>query len=883
VIAVLIVSFGRRAASNDAIREKRRKLAYAQLTEALAWDQVPGSPDDSGHKEDGEDKRPPETKELFDILWCDVEERHIWDVCGFPADDPIYVACVALLKARASPDLAEASRCTRLARLRDSDPGSKPTDEATRVPLFRDGSKLKELVELHTKKIPKAFGPLVTREELREAEATLAATEHDQRLGAMSLLFALFKPELPLYSLALALMAFDSYTGPRTFHAMATSLDGVHDGTLRIEELRASLGETYAKLVLCVFAHLTAWSLTHKVTGRFSSAIRIEVLKGLLRMDTVYFDVHASGVIQERINQDADSLSSKLFHLPLNILSSGLRMVTNSLAIYHMRPELLLYCVAPIPILALLQMKFIKTMHRLHERGRKVSDKVVASTNEMIKELRTVRSFAMEQEEVESYRQNSQYRSSIEEWSSVIHHVCFIAPLVVMFFGVRISALFLGGTYIVSGVLTVGMTVQLGSSADNLQHNMRELMELIPDLIKVTGPIGRICDALNPRPNIEPCPGDAPKRQDPIKGHITFVDVTFAFPSEPQKQVLFGLSFEAAPGEKVAFVGATGCGKSTAIQLIQRFYNQSSGELLLDSIPICEWDVHYLRRQTSVVAQESVLFSTTIRENIVYGLPKVERDAITNDDVERACRQANAWEFVSTFPRKLETFCGERGVKLSGGQKQRLAVARAIIRKPRITLLDEATSALDSKSEEVVQAALDCMIRENAAGCTLVIAHRLSTIKNCDKILCMQKGRVLESGSHDELLQQPIKRSADDKQMVSGLYRDLWATQMGTSEPKVAKASESLVVSRLMGDLADLRAERDQLQSNVAVLKASLGACSPAAHSRARGRLTKVTSLSLAREASTSSSSTSDDSLGDEVDEILELATPPMARRTNSA
>merc|ERR1719261_69170 len=287
---------------------------------------------------------------------------------------------------------------------------------------------------------------------------------------------------------------------------MATSLDGVNDGSLSIDELRSSLGETYVKLVLCVFAHLTAWALTHKVTGRFSSAIRIEVLKGALRMDTVFFDVHPSGVIQERINQDADSLSSKFFHLPIEIVSSGLRLLTNSLAIYHLRPELLFYCVAPIPVLAMLQMKFIKTMRRLHERGRKVSDKVVASTNEMIKELRTVRSFAMEHEEVEEYQQQSTYRSSIQEWSSVIHHVCFIAPLVLMFFAVRISALFLGGTYIVSGVLTVGMTVQLGSSADNLQHNMRQLMELIPEILKVTGPIGRICDALNPRSTIEPVP-----------------------------------------------------------------------------------------------------------------------------------------------------------------------------------------------------------------------------------------------------------------------------------------------------------------------------------------------------------------------------------------
>merc|ERR1712054_312033 len=138
----------------------------------------------------------------------------------------------------------------------------------------------------------------------------------------------------------------------------------------------------------------------------------------------------------------------------------------------------------------------------------------------------------------------------------------------------------------------------------------------------------------------------------------------------------------------------------------------------------------------SVVAQDNMLFSTTIRENIIYGLPRERRESITDAEIEMALKQANAWNFVNEFPRKLETYAGERGVKLSGGQKQRLAIARAIIRKPTITLLDEATSALDSKAEGVVQAALDCMIGENAQGCTLTIAHRLSTVKNCDRILC---------------------------------------------------------------------------------------------------------------------------------------------------
>merc|ERR1719409_1669971 len=160
--------------------------------------------------------------------------------------------------------------------------------------------------------------------------------------------------------------------------------------------------------------------------------------------------------------------------------------------------------------------------------------------------------------------------------------------------------------------------------------------------------------------------------------------------------------------------------------------------------PRTEYDVHHLRRHMSVVAQDNMLFSTTIRENIIYGLPRERRENITDAEIEEACRKANAWVFVNEFPRKLETYAGERGVKLSGGQKQRLAIARAIVRNPNIILLDEATSALDSKAEVVVNAALDRMIADNATGCTIVIAHRLATVKSCDRILVMDQGHIVE-------------------------------------------------------------------------------------------------------------------------------------------
>merc|ERR1711920_274110 len=242
---------------------------------------------------------------------------------------------------------------------------------------------------------------------------------------------------------------------------------------------------------------------------------------------------------------------------------------------------------------------------------------------------------------------------------------------------------------------------------------------------------------------IEQLPTDEPKfRPDNYKGHIVFKDVDFTYPSEPLKQILFSLSFEVQPGERVAFVGSTGCGKSSSIKLIERFYAPQAGTITLDGRNIADFDLYHLRRNMSVVAQDNMLFSTTLRENITYGLPRKYREDLQDWEIEEACKKANAWDFIKEFPRQLETYAGERGVKLSGGQKQRLAIARAIIRKPTIIFLDEATSALDSKAEVVVQKALDKMIADNTNGCTIVIAHRLTTVKDCHKIIVMDKGKI---------------------------------------------------------------------------------------------------------------------------------------------
>ena len=282
-------------------------------------------------------------------------------------------------------------------------------------------------------------------------------------------------------------------------------------------------------------------------------------------------------------------------------------------------------------------------------------------------------------------------------------------------------------------------------------------------MYRAAGATERLFELLATRPQITP-PGRPRALPQPVEGVVTLRDVRFQYPSRPDRSALDGLNLTVAPGETVALVGPSGSGKTTVFQLLLRFYDPQGGQLLLDGVDLRELDPAVARAQIGLVPQDPVVFSADARENIRYGRP----DA-SDDDVRAAATAAAATEFIDRLPDGFDTFLGEKGVRLSGGQRQRIAIARAILRNPRVLLLDEATSALDAESERAVQQALEGLM---VGRTTLIIAHRLATVMQADRIVVLDAGRIVATGTHGELIAE------------GGLYARLAALQFGRGEAK---------------------------------------------------------------------------------------------------
>ena len=293
-----------------------------------------------------------------------------------------------------------------------------------------------------------------------------------------------------------------------------------------------------------------------------------------------------------------------------------------------------------------------------------------------------------------------------------------------------------------NGTMTAGQLIEFVVYTGILGGAIAGLGNFYTEILGAVGATERIREILKEEGEVEADPGH-PVERITLNGHISYEHVHFSYPTRKDLPVLKGLDFQVESGQKVALVGTSGAGKSTIVQLLLKFYVVDGGDIKVDGHSIYDINTTAFRQNIAIVPQEVILFGGTIKENILYGKPEA-----TEEEVIEAARKANAWDFIQSFPDRLDTIVGERGIKLSGGQRQRIAIARAILKDPVILLLDEATSSLDAESEKAVQDALNKLMEGRTS---IIIAHRLATIRDVNCIYVIDKGRIIEQGTHEEL------------------------------------------------------------------------------------------------------------------------------------
>jgi len=430
------------------------------------------------------------------------------------------------------------------------------------------------------------------------------------------------------------------------------------------------------------------------------------------------------------------------------VVESVAKMILNLLIIagvlgfiFYIHWKLSLCVLAVIPLLAL-------TVRRFGSRIKKFSTSVqvkIADISSLLQEtiagIEVVKSFATEEKEVKRFRQENirNFRLAMRR----TRVVALLSPLIEILTTIGLSAiLWYGAREVITGGLTTGKLIAFLAYVSLVTHPLNQLGRTYSLYQRALASAERIFEILDTEPEIKELPGAV--KLPPIEGYIRFEDVSFGYNSK--ELILENISLEIKPGESVALVGPSGVGKSTLVSLIPRFYDSTSGVVTIDGYDVKKVKLASLRQQISIVPQETILFNGTIGDNIAYGRPEA-----TDEEIAEAAKRSNADRFIESLSQGYDTEVGERGVRISGGERQRIAIARAILRNPRILILDEATSAVDSETELLIQQALRRLMKDRS---TLIIAHRLSTIQNAKKVVVLSQRRIEDIGSHGELLAQ---------------------------------------------------------------------------------------------------------------------------------
>lgn len=479
--------------------------------------------------------------------------------------------------------------------------------------------------------------------------------------------------------------------------------------------------------------------------------IRNQLFGHTMQLSMRYYVNKSSGILMSRILNDVNVMQSVLSEVLVTLLRESITLVVLIGYAFYLDWRMALFAFVVIPAAAVPAAAIGKKIKKFSRRGQAAMGDLTAVLEQSFSGIKVIKAFGAEGQEVSKFiRVNAGFYSFIRK---TIRYAAATSPLMEILTSIGIAVvLWYGLNRVFTGAISTGEMFSLLTAIVLLYTPLKRLTKVNNDIQKAVGAAERVFEVFDTVPEIVDTPDSVPLTN--CQGHVAFEQVTFAYDEEP---VLANFSVSAAPGEVIALIGPSGAGKSTFIGLLNRYYDPQVGRILIDGKDIRTLTQKSLHDHLALVDQETFLFNDTLANNIRYGAPDADIDA-----VKEASRKAYATDFIAELPDGYDTIIGDRGVRLSGGQRQRICIARAILRAAPILLLDEATSALDTESEAMVQQALGNLMKNRT---TFVIAHRLSTIMYADRILVLDHGAIVESGTHHELLQQ------------GGLYRRLYEAQ----------------------------------------------------------------------------------------------------------
>lgn len=485
--------------------------------------------------------------------------------------------------------------------------------------------------------------------------------------------------------------------------------------------------------------------------------IRRAVFTKLQRLSMSFYDKNKTGTIMSYVTNDVSALQGALVDNVVEMITESVILIASIVMMIYLDWKLFLVTFGTFPFVLGFIDIFGKRIRKSGSRIQEAAADITSVLQETVSSARVIKSFVREnyeiarfdKENMNNFRANMKNAQLMATLTPTIEFVAAIGVTIILWYG---------GNSVINGEITAGSLVAFLTYAVNISNPIKRLSRVIGNIQKALAAAQRVFDVLDLPETIKDA--ENAKLLPPAKGQVSFKNVSFSY--NPGEQVISNISFDVKPGQMIAFVGPSGAGKSTVASLLPRFYDVDKGSITIDGEDLRGVTLDSLREQVGIVPQETVLFNGTVYDNILYG-----RLDATKEEVEAAAKAANAHNFIMELPQGYETRLGDRGMNISGGQRQRISIARAILKNPQILILDEATSALDTESERVVQEALDRLM---VGRTSFVIAHRLSTIKNADRIMVLEKGQLVEQGTHEELME------------MNGLYAHLYQIQYRSKE-----------------------------------------------------------------------------------------------------